>query len=105
MVAVDDPCSLPAAKLRKVASQHGISPIGTQDEILTSLITHFEATNHRGDGGSNKVKDAGPIVSNSSESAPEKSASGTMSGVAVAEEVLRCGTLLLLLLSMNAFLW
>lgn len=68
--------------LRKKASQCGVSPIGSQDEMLTELVTYMEAN------GARKSSDdtAGPSVASAS-----TTGKGTPveDSIAVAQEVLR----------------
>jgi hypothetical protein len=36
-----NPCLLKAADLKKIVAQNGLSPIGSNDELLTSLVNHL----------------------------------------------------------------
>lgn len=47
-----DPCKMKPAELRKNVAQAGLSPIGTNDELLTSLVDYLEANGgSAGSGG------------------------------------------------------
>ncbi len=48
-VDLENPCTLSAPALRKAAARYGVSPIGTQDEILAELISALESQQQSGD--------------------------------------------------------
>ena len=48
----DDPTTLKPAGLRKSCARAGLSPIGSNDELLTSLVSHLSKQHGAGDSSS-----------------------------------------------------
>ena len=77
LVEGQNPCLLKIGDLRKAVSVQGISPIGSQDELLASLVSHLET----------QAKNTSQ-VSNANKSSGSSSSSGKVDPIAVAQRIL-----------------
>ncbi len=81
----ENPCRLGFAKLKACASKVGVSPMGTQDEILEEFVKLLEAS------GSKKGESSSSSSRSSSSSNSSSAPAGVVDPIAVARRVLELG--------------
>jgi hypothetical protein len=84
----DDPCALNPAGLRKAAARAGISPIGTNDELLIALVDLLAKAAPKAAAASSSSASAPATSGSSSSSSSSAGAAPKLDPVALAEKVL-----------------
>jgi len=85
----DDPCSLNPAGLRKAAARAGLSPIGSNDELLIALVDHLAKSAPKAAAASSSSSSSDASSATGATSSTNSGASsGKLDPVALAEKVL-----------------
>lgn len=88
----DDPCGLNPAGLRKAAARAGLSPIGSNDELLIALVDHLAKNAPKAAASASSSSSSSDASSATGATSSSNGGGGTTSGkldpVALAEKVL-----------------